>query len=152
MSLNFNTSSIDPYPENSMDNLNQTNTNNSKYKTEINDKEKDTFIEDVLKTFDFFYTKIIKILIDKNITNYPFLNLDNNIESYFDFLNKINSTFKKINQYQKEVINDFLCDRLYDIMTRGKLSVDSFYHFDKEAYHHDEKIHIIKKNCHFQLV
>ena len=140
MSFDFNTSSIDPYPENSMDNLNQTNTKNSKYKTEINDKEKDTFIEDVLKTFDFFYTKIIKILIDKNITNYPILNLDNNIESYFDFLNKINSTFKKINQYQKEVINDFLCDRLYDIMTRGQLSIDSFYHFDEEAYHHDEKI------------
>ena len=67
MSLNFNTSSIDPYPENSMDNLNQTNTNNSKYKTEINDKEKYTFIENVLKTFDFFYTKIIKILILNHI-------------------------------------------------------------------------------------
>ena len=135
-----NISNISFYPDNNRNYNNQSNnTNYQTHNTEINDKEKDTFIESVLKVTDFFYTQINKILDDKNITKYPILNLDNNIESFVDFLKKINSIFKTINADQDEVINEQLCDGLYRIITRDKIGVDFFYSFNDEAYHHNEK-------------
>ena len=135
-----NISNISFYPDNNRYNNNQSNyTNYQTHNTEINDKEKDTFIESVLKVTDFFYTQINKILDNKNITKYPILNLDNNIESFVDFLKKINSIFKTINADQDEVINEQLCDGLYHIITRDKIDVDFFYSFNDEAHHHNEK-------------
>ena len=96
------------YPtENDINNLNQLDYKISK--TELNDKEKDNFIENAIKSINFIYTKINIILNDKNIKKYPILNLDNNIDnnidSHIDFMKKIDSNVKTIKTYQDETID-----------------------------------------------
>ena len=112
------------YPtENDINNLNQLDYKISK--TELNDKEKDNFIENAIKSINFIYTKINIILNDKNIKKYPILNLDNNIDnnidSHIDFMKKIDSNVKTIKTYQDETIDELFCSRLCKVLYRGKV-------------------------------
>ena len=133
------------YPtENDINNLNQLDYKISK--TELNDKEKDNFIENAIKSINFIYTKINIILNDKNIKKYPILNLDNNIDnnidSHIDFMKKIDSNVKTIKTYQDETIDELFCSRLCKVLNRGKPVFDSTFwddEFNVEAYHHGQK-------------
>ena len=133
------------YPtENDINNLNQLDYKISK--TELNDKEKDNFIENAIKSINFIYTKINIILNDKNIKKYPILNLDNNIDnnidSHIDFMKKIDSNVKTIKTYQDETIDELFCSRLCKVLNRGKPVFDSSFwddEFNDEAYHHGQK-------------
>ena len=136
------------YPtENDINNLNQLDYKISK--TELNDKEKDNFIENAIKSINFIYTKINIILNDKNIKKYPILNLDNNIDnnidSHIDFMKKIDSNVKTIKTYQDETIDELFCSRLCKVLYRGKPVFDSSFlddDFIDQAYHHGQKENI----------
>ena len=127
-------------PNNSINNLNQSNYRASL--TELNDKGKDNFIESFTKTFEFFYKRIINLINDNSITEYPILNsYDNDIESHFDFLREINS-IRPNNIIREEVINEKLRLNIFKIVNGGKLDIDSFdfvNNFDQEAFRPNEK-------------
>ena len=127
-------------PNNSINNLNQSNYRASL--TELNEKGKDNFIESFTKTFEFFYKRIINLINDNSITEYPILNsYDNDIESHFDFLREINS-IRPNNIIREEVINEKLRLNIFKIVNGGKLDIDSFdfvNNFDQEAFRPNEK-------------
>ena len=133
-----NNSSSNLYQENEINNFNQSYSVAAK--TELNDREKNDFIENATKSFIFFYKVIVNLINDKNITKYPTLNSDDDgIESHINFLREIIS--KKPNNVKREEFNEKLFSNIYSVIAAGKpelnlLEILYFLDFQNEAYHH----------------
>ena len=154
-----NNSSSNFYQENEINNFNPSYSVAAK--TELNEKEKNDFIENVTKSFKFIYKGIINLINDKFITKYPILNSDDDdIESHINFLKEIIS--KKPNNIKREEFNEQLFSNIYSVIAAGKpnlylLDILFRIELELEAYHHfvnekkDKKKSNIKEKFNYSI-